>query len=352
MGYDATSAADQVSFANDLTVSYHEHWNCGISIGWNTKTATSGAILENSASDEYYSLTCAHLFRPHQNECIGFKVTQPSFDHFMAFYRSSQQHLKHCQRELEKTTNQQSRKHWQLKLREAETLLQNLDEINQDNSEEYQAENGVASVVQASHNVIDYQGQRRLLDYALLRLESRFPSACHRIMDSRLTKGYLAELAWENDANTVGPLRYDIHIKKRGCATGVTFGIIAGVYGIYKSQPDMARREFWALPEALSTSCYEFADHRDSGSLVWTSDGEAVGIVLSGWTVAFDKPQLRAVILPNHYWDMKNIPFFRDEEGNVDFTGLLSFVVVRPLCLIESLEMVLEDVGDGLDLWE
>ena len=121
--------------------------------------------------------------------------------------------------------------------------------------------------------------------------------------------------------------------------------------GVYKSHREPARKEFWALPEALSTSLYEFADHGDSGSLVWTNDGEAVGIVISGWTVAFDIPQLHAAILPNRYWDTKTVPFFRDEEGNIDFTGLLTHVVSRPLCLVESLEMVLGDVGDQYELW-
>jgi len=350
-GHDAASAADQVPFPYDLTTSYHEHWNCGISIGWNSKTATSGAILQNSESGNYYSLTCAHLFEPHQNECVGFKVTQPSFEHFMAFYRSSELYMHHCRRQFQRETDQQSRETFELRYQAAQTFLLNLDEIKQDTSEEYQTENEVASVVQASHNVIDYEGRRCLLDYALLRLDSRLPRSTDRIIDSRPSKGYLAEFAWENDAITVGPLRYDIRVKKRGCATGVTFGIIAGVYGVYKSQPQRARREFWALPEALSTSLYEFGNRGDSGALVWTVDGEAIGIIIAGWTVAFDKPSLHAAILPNRYWDTKNIPFFRDEEDNIDFTGLLTHVVSRPICLIESLEMVLQDLGGEFNLW-
>ena len=176
--------------------------------------------------------------------------------------------MRHCRRQFQRETDQKSRKTFELRHQAAQTFLLNLDEIKQDTSEEYQTENEVASVVQASHNVIDYGGRRYLLDYALLRLDSRFPHSTDRIMDSWPSKGYLAEFAWENDATSVGPLRYDIRVKKRGCATGVTFGIIAGVYGVYKSQPQQARREFWALPEALSTSMYEFGDRGDSGALV------------------------------------------------------------------------------------
>ena len=96
---------------------------------------------------------------------------------------------------------------------------------------------------------------------------------------------------------------------------------------------------------------YCFGDHGDSGSLVWTKDGEAVGIIIAGWTVMFNKPRLHAIVLPNRYWDNKNIPFFRDEEGIIDFKELTSFAVYRPICLIESLEMVLRDIGGDYQLW-
>lgn len=350
LGYNKTLAADKVPFAYDLTRAYHENWKCGISIGWNRKTATSGAILKNG-SGEYCSITCAHLFKPQENNCIGLKVTQPSFEDFKAFYKASVRHRKDCEQEWKLAIDQVSREDWELKLREAETIVRNRDAIKHDTPEQYQAENEIACVVQSSYKVVDFEGRRCLLDYALLRLHSRLPSSSDRIQDLPPPRGYLAKLDWENDPTTVGRLRYDIRVKKRGCATGVTYGIIAGVYGVYKSRAEPARREFWALPEELSTGLYAFGDHGDSGSLVWTIDGEAVGIIISGWTIAFDKPKLHAAILPNRYWDTKNIPFFRDKEGNVDFTGLLTHVVSRPLCLIESLKMVLEDVGGGNELW-
>ena len=75
-----------------------------------------------------------------------------------------------------------------------QTFLLNLNEIKQDTSEEYQTQNEVASVVQASYNVIDYEGQRCLLDYVLLRLDLCYSSFSYRIMDLILSKEYLAEL--------------------------------------------------------------------------------------------------------------------------------------------------------------
>lgn len=130
------------------------------------------------------------------------------------------------------------------------------------------------------------------------------------------------------------------------------YGIIAGVHGVLKAGgAKITRKEFWALPEALSTSLYHFGDHGDSRSLVWTKEGEAVGIIIAGWTAMFDKSSVRAVILPNGYFDTKNILFFRDEEGNMDFTKLMSFDVYRQLCLVQCLEMVLNDMGGDYQLW-
>jgi hypothetical protein len=124
------------------------------------------------------------------------------------------------------------------------------------------------------------------------------------------------------------------------------------VYTEYYKQVELRslEKEFWALPEALSTSLYHFGDHGDSGPLVWTKEGKAVGIIIAAWTAMFDKSSVRAVILPNGYWDIKNILFFRDEEGNIDFTELMSFGVYRTLCLVRSLEMMLDDIGGDYQL--
>jgi hypothetical protein len=177
-------------------------------------------------------------------------------------------------------------------------------------------------------------------------LDGRYQDNSDVFYDPLPTNGYLAEIQWSAEADSVGNLQYDVQVKKRGAVTGVTYGIVAGVHGVLKSAGESAvRKEFWVLPEALSSSLYEFADKGDSGALVWTKDGEAVGVVIAGWTTAFEG--VRAVILPNLFWDTKNIPFPRDEEGRIDFKGLLSFAVTRPLVLIESFEMILEDIAES-----
>jgi hypothetical protein len=46
---------------------------------------------------------------------------------------------------------------------------------------------------------------------------------------------------------------------------------------------------------------------------VLTPDGEAVAIVLAGWTAAFEKPPIHMIITPppENIWDVQNISAFQ-----------------------------------------
>ena len=239
-----------------------------------------------------------------------------------------------------------SKAEWETRYTAANDLVNQLDEVSHDTLEHYQSDTPIGTVLKSSYEVVEFRGRQCLRDYAILRLDGRYPDNSDVFYDPLPTNGYLAEIQWSAEADSVGNLQYDVQVKKRGAVTGVTYGIVAGVHGVLKSAGESAvRKEFWVLPEALSSSLYEFADKGDSGALVWTKDGEAVGVVIAGWTAAFEG--VRAVILPNLFWDTKNIPFPRDEEGRIDFKGLLSFAVTRPLVLIESFEMILEDIAES-----
>lgn len=75
---------------------------------------------------------------------------------------------------------------------------------------------------------------------------------------------------------------WDKYVKKRGRSSGVTYGIVAGVHSVMRHSDTGVRREFWVLPETKSTSSWEFSEHRDSGSLVWTTYGEALAMIIAG----------------------------------------------------------------------
>jgi hypothetical protein len=336
-------------FELNMYTSPHEDWKCGMSIGFHEKTATSGAILKNP-HNEYAAVTCAHLFGPQETKCIGLRVTQPSYEDFRNLCSRTRSRKEACEMMLQNARTDETKLKYEANLVRINEFFEELNRIDHASPESYQKSMEHAMVIKTSYEVIDYNGRRCLRDYALLNLIDRFPQV-HVQTDDLPEKGYLKEIVWKNDASSIGELQWDIRVKKRGRTTGVTYGIIAGVHGVMKSSRGGPRREFWALPEALSTSLYEFADKGDSGSLVWTDEGVAVGIIIAGWIAMFEHPPVQAVILPNRYWDTKNIPFFRHEDGSIDFTGLLVHTVSRPLSLVESFKMVIDDVGSGYKLW-
>jgi hypothetical protein len=348
--YTASTAVD-FPFPHQITQSHHRNWNNGISIGYMTRTGTSGAIVTNSEG-EYAALTCAHLFKGKEAECVGLAITQPSFEDYQSLYKRSITHRKNCDQQRKLSGSQQKKNEREAIYKAANDIVRRLDEVRHDTPQNYQDDAETGKVIKSSYEIVDFDDRRCLRDYALLKLDSRFPDPDNRIADVDPTTGYLAEREWENNPSSVGPLRWDIHVKKRGRTTDVTYGFIAGVHGVLKAVgAKTVRREFWALPDALSTSLYSFSEPGDSGSLVWTDRGEAVGMVFAGWTVMFENPPVIAAVLPTGYWDMKSVPFHRHPDGSIDFTGLLTFVVRWPLSLIQSLEMILADVGEEWDLW-
>jgi len=196
---------------------------------------------------------------------------------------------------------------------------------------------------------VNFRGRQCLKDYAILRLDTRLPHSLDVFYDGLPTRQYLPELSWAEEATKIGFLQFGIPVKKRGRMSGVTYGNIAGIHAVLKSAGQAGiRREFWALPGLLSRSSYEFANRGDLGSLVWTADGQAVGVVIAGWASLSN--EVRAIVPPG-YLVGKNILFPRTEEGGINFKEMMAFVVARPLCPVQSFEMILEDLESDYELY-
>jgi len=194
-------------------------------------------------------------------------------------------------------------------------------------------------------------GRHCTSDYAIIKLERRLPEENEDFPEDDVpTSGYLSSLTWANDPTTIGELQYDVYVKKRGRTTGTTHGLVAGIYGTFQRSRQI-RQEFWVLPEALFSTLYAFSDHGDSGSCVWTADGKAIGIIFGAWIVTFDRPALLAVVDPRGKWDVERIPSYRQKDGSIDMTGLVTRAVTRPIILVQSLRMILQDSHEELSLW-
>ena len=329
----------------------HDDWKCGISIGHKTISATAGAVLEDS-NGKFYSLTVAHLFKGSTNNCLGLEITQPSYEDYLGLVAYAKRAKRIYQSRVERLGT--GDEEILLKLQTETIRVDQLEATSHDTAEAYHASHmKVARVVKSGYKRMIYNSRPCLLDYALCKLDTRKAEKGHGFFDPLPEGDFLKSLDWASDATEIGTLMYDKYVMKRGRSTGVTYGIVAGVYSVMRHSDTGVRREYWVLPEEKSRSLWEFSKHGDSGALVWTSDGKAVGMVLAGWTVMFDKPPLHMIItpLPEEIWDVGRIPLYRQSDGSLDFGELLTLAVTRPITLIESLQMVMEDIAGEFKLW-
>ena len=204
----------------------------------------------------------------------------------------------------------------------------------------------VARVVKSGYKRMLYNARPCLLDYALCQLETRKPKRGDQFYDPLPQDGYLSSIDWAPDATEIGTLMYDKYVMKRGRSTGVTYGIVAGVYSVMRHSNTGVKREFWVLPE--DKSLWQFSKKGDSGALIWTSDGKAVGMIMAGWTVMFDRPQLHMIITPSpdEMWDVRRIPLYRQSDGSLNFGELLTVCGNQT----SHLDRILAD-GDGRYCW-
>ena len=110
--------------------------------------------------------------------------------------------------------------------------------------------------------------------------------------------------------------------------------------------------EFWVLQDAWATLLFAFAERGDSGSVVTTIDGDAVGIVLGGWTSINQNISMVVKKSGHLEWDLPQIPHLREEDCTLDLTGKLTFGVTRPLAIVMDLQMIIASFRiEGLELW-
>ena len=111
-------------------------------------------------------------------------------------------------------------------------------------------------------------------------------------------------------------------------------------------------RNFGFYKMLWQLSYTHLAEHGDSGSLVTTIGGDAVGIVLGGWTTI---NQNIAMVIKNSgqlEWDLLQIPHLRKADGTLDLTGKLTFGITRPLTIVMDLQMIMASFNiEDLELW-
>jgi hypothetical protein len=137
-------------------------------------------------------------------------------------------------------------------------------------------------VTRGEYGNIDYEGRHCQLDYALFIIQSKLLDPGSYFMDGPLRDGLPATLNWPNNPTAIGKLCFDQFVEKCGQATGVTYGVVAGVAFCGSDGEGNLLREFYVLPEK-SCHSYHFSQRGDYGSFVVIDAGVAVGMVLGGY---------------------------------------------------------------------
>jgi hypothetical protein len=90
---------------------------------------------------------------------------------------------------------------------------------------------------------VNYEGRHYVSDWGLFDVESRVPTE-KPWADYPDLEGYLQTLNWEAISGDVGPLLYDLYVRKTGGSTGLKFGFVAGIEASFKTKKDHGKEEY------------------------------------------------------------------------------------------------------------
>ena len=109
------------------------------------------------------------------------------------------------------------------------------DSIPHETIKDYAIASGVGKVVKSFCGTTTNMGRRCTSDYAIVKLERCLPEENDNFPgDDVLTSGCLFSLTWDDNPTTITELQYDVYVKKRCRTSGITHGLVTGVYGTFQ----------------------------------------------------------------------------------------------------------------------
>jgi hypothetical protein len=140
--------------------------------------------------------------------------------------------------------------------------------------------------------------------------------------------------------NGIGEVTHDQCVRKNGAQSGLSFGIVGGcIAGVkYFDKPwEEETEEFWVVKERCCREA-QFAEPGDSGSLIITSEGKGVAILVG----AYEITQVQLITDEKGTIDIQYMLDHRDEDGNVRIEDVwVHRLFGRGIVIVESLSMIL-----------
>ena len=160
--------------------------------------------------------------------------------------------------------------------------------------------------------------------------------------------GFLGTLDWDS-CSEIGELAHDLYVRKNGAQSGMTFGVVAGCPAgvkMFDKPFDDALEEYVIVKEENWEVC-QFAEPGDSGSLVITQDGKAVGTIVG----AYEITSVILVVDEQGVINLKYLREFRQDDGSVHIEDCFTRRLFdRGIVVAQSLSMIISRAG--LDEYE
>lgn len=258
----------------------------GIGIGSGTNQGTLGLLLRDplptETNDKFIGVTAGHVI---QSAVVA--VTQPEITEFTKRVDRLSKAVKDA-----KVLVQSPKSSVEI-IRQAQNFIANVEpeyNICSPYLKSTASETALAllagTVVKKVTKPYEFEDRRCLLDYAVFDVqESRNPQPqlVPRFYGGP-DEGYLSEVDWQ-PMRKWGQVKLDDPVRKTGRTTGVTYGVVAGIYANWKSAqfPGETMKEYHVLRDEKldeqSDISHIFAWKGDSGASVVDYQGRIVGFV-------------------------------------------------------------------------
>ena len=295
---------------------------------------TVGLFIEES-DDKYVGITCAHVAGSTTEQ---LDVLGPNLEDFGIYVAAMREEKLECEKEIAESRNS-NMKYERTKLLDFIKSELQIIELLAGTDEETVNNIRLGKVRTSECEIVNFRGRQCFADWAIFEVEaSRFPLG-GPVMVWAPRRGVLSTIPWKK-AKSIGPLALDLKVRKMGAETGLTHGIVGGIYGGIKKMGKLCE-EYWVIQEK-DTNNNPFADTGDSGSSVISSDGQIVGVVYAKRAIR----EIRIVCdRKTKIPDLLRIKETRGQELDEDVYSVV-FLGQR-FILIESMEMVLERARVG-----
>jgi hypothetical protein len=303
---------------------------------------TAGLFLRNTIDDTttVTGITAGHVVDKGNN---GRAIYQPTIKSFQKQHKILRERLNQL-KSMPVRKDPASKEIRKQEISVLEEEYQSLDSIKGTDLAHTKSNLKVGRTIKAEFKAVNYEGRHCVSDWGLFDVESRGPTE-KPWADYPDLEGYLQTLNWEAISGDVGPLLYDLYVRKTGGSTGLKFGFVAGIEASFKTKKIKAKksmREFYCLQEEKESS-NGFAKKGDSGSAVITNEGVVVGFVYA-WTAIDD-----VMLIMDHETGTLDIREFakrRRSDGFVDIDDVYARTFDgTQFVLVESAEMIMQRSG-------